>query len=96
MHYLYRSTTDKLGEQLDSIVEAGDQVLSTHFVGGRDWVVICRRGPVANLDREVHEHIERLAEKASRRIDEASARIRQHVDRLAEKAEQAVLQRAVR
>lgn len=43
MRYLYRCTTDKLLEHIARIEEAGDRVLSEHFVGGRDWVLVCSK-----------------------------------------------------
>lgn len=42
-HYVYRSTTDKLQNALDSITNAGDTIASVHHVGGRDWVIIAIR-----------------------------------------------------
>lgn len=43
MHYVYRCTTDKLGDALDRIIESGDEVLWPVYAGGRDWLVLCRR-----------------------------------------------------
>lgn len=48
MFYVYRSTTDKLGHHLNSVVEAGDSVFSVHFQGGRDWLLVCRAGSKIN------------------------------------------------
>lgn len=42
-HYLYRCTTDKLLQHLANIEESGDQVIWPVFVGGRDWLLICRK-----------------------------------------------------
>lgn len=39
--YVYRTTTDKLGESLNRISDSGDQIRETVHVGGRDWVVVC-------------------------------------------------------
>jgi hypothetical protein len=44
MHYTYRTTTEKLGAALDKILGDGDQVLWPVFVGGRDWILLCRKG----------------------------------------------------
>lgn len=44
MHYVFRTTTDKLPRALDQVTSAGDQVLWPIFVGGRDWLLICRKG----------------------------------------------------
>ncbi len=50
MHYLYRCTTDKLAEGLDRIVESGDLIQQVVHTGGRDWVIVTRRGePPLNL-----------------------------------------------
>lgn len=44
MHYVYRSTTDKLGDALDRIIAAGDEVpWPPVYAGGRDWFIICRK-----------------------------------------------------
>lgn len=43
MHYLFRSTTDKVAGHIDRIEGDGDVVESVHFTGGRDWVLICRK-----------------------------------------------------
>lgn len=44
MFYVYRCTTDKLEYHLNRVTDAGDTVIGTHHVGGRDWVIICRQG----------------------------------------------------
>lgn len=44
MHYVYRTTTQKLPDALDAVVSSGDEVLWPVFVGGRDWLLICRKG----------------------------------------------------
>jgi hypothetical protein len=43
MVYVYRCTTDKIPDAFSRIEEAGDTVLWTVHVGGRDWVLICRK-----------------------------------------------------
>lgn len=43
MYYTYRCTTDKLPMHIERIEEAGDQVVWPTFVGGRDWLLICRK-----------------------------------------------------
>lgn len=45
MFYIYRSTTDKLSGHLTAIVEAGDTIVQPTYIGGRDWIIVCRRGP---------------------------------------------------
>lgn len=44
MFYVYRCTTDKLEQHLNRIADMGDEVLWPVFVGGRDWLLFCRRG----------------------------------------------------
>lgn len=44
MYYLFRSTTAKLCDHLQHIAESGDTVVWPAFVGGRDWLLICRKG----------------------------------------------------
>jgi hypothetical protein len=41
--YKYRCTTDKLLMHVKRIENAGDTVLWPAFVGGRDWLLICRK-----------------------------------------------------
>lgn len=43
-HYTYRTTTEKLAEAIDAILANGDSVRSEHHTGGRDWVLVCRKG----------------------------------------------------
>lgn len=50
--YLYRCTTDKLVMHLERIASVGDTVLWPCFVGGRDWLLIVRKGE-HRLDEEV-------------------------------------------
>jgi hypothetical protein len=44
MYYIYRTTTDKLADSLNRITEAGDYITDTVHIGGRDWVIVCRKG----------------------------------------------------
>jgi hypothetical protein len=41
--YLFRSTTAQLCGHLQHIEESGDTPLWPVFVGGRDWIIICRK-----------------------------------------------------
>lgn len=41
--YLYRCTTDKMVMHIARIEEAGDTVEWPCFIGGRDWVLVCRK-----------------------------------------------------
>lgn len=55
-HYIFRSTTDKLPEHISHIVESGDRVVGDPvFVGGRDWVLLCRKGEPTILDLTTSE-----------------------------------------
>lgn len=38
-----RATSDKLQNVLNSLAEDGQELVSAHFQGGRDWTVISRR-----------------------------------------------------
>lgn len=44
-YYVYRTTTDKLGSDLNRIAECGDRIVTPVHVGGRDWVLICIKAP---------------------------------------------------
>lgn len=44
MFYLYRCTTDKLAESLNTITQSGDSPVWPVHTGGRDWVIVCRKG----------------------------------------------------
>jgi hypothetical protein len=44
MFYIYRCTTQQLEQSLNNVVESGDTVVQPVHVGGRDWVLICRKG----------------------------------------------------
>jgi hypothetical protein len=41
--YPFRTTLDKLEHAHRQVTESGDEVLERHWVGGRDWVLICRK-----------------------------------------------------
>lgn len=65
MFYIYRSTTDKLSDALNSIVEAGDTVVQPVHTGGRDWVVVCRKG--AEFAEAIHEQVAELRDAQDER-----------------------------
>lgn len=44
MYYIFRSTTDKVAEHMNHIEESGDTIIAPTFTGGRDWVIVCRKG----------------------------------------------------
>lgn len=44
MYYIFRCTTDKLSDSLNRITEAGDHITEVVHTGGRDWVIVCRKG----------------------------------------------------
>lgn len=50
MFYVYRCTTDKLDLHLNRVQEAGDQVLWPVYLGGRDWLLICRKASETPLE----------------------------------------------
>lgn len=60
-HYDFRATTEKLAQHIDDIVESGDTILQAAHVGGRDWVLLCRKGSltpkVADLSAEELEDL---------------------------------------
>lgn len=41
--YQFRCTTNRLLEHRKSIQESGDTILEQSFLGGRDWVLTCRK-----------------------------------------------------
>jgi len=45
--YFYRCTEQQLNDALQSIHESGDTFLQAVYKGGRDWVLICRKGDVS-------------------------------------------------
>lgn len=44
MFYIYRCTTQQLEQSLNRIVDAGDTVVQPVHTGGRDWIIVCRKG----------------------------------------------------
>lgn len=43
--YVFRTTTEKMSEHHQHILDSGDSVVTEpHFVGGRDWLLLCRKG----------------------------------------------------
>lgn len=67
-HYPYRTTYDKLEQSLATVQDAGDVVLSTHFLGGRDWVLLCRTGDDKTL---VDATVEDVAAAIGAKLGEA-------------------------
>lgn len=45
--YSYRCTTDKLEQHLNRIQSTGDELVSAHYLGGRDWILICKTARAA-------------------------------------------------
>jgi len=41
--FKYRCTTEKLLMHIARIEESGDSVVWPVFLGGRDWILICRK-----------------------------------------------------
>lgn len=62
--YPYRTTYDKLEHAHQQITEAGDTVDSRHFLGGRDWVLMCRRGDQPPLAAITVDDLERIITNA--------------------------------
>ena len=60
MFYTYRSTTDKLGDALTAIAEAGDTIVQPTHVGGRDWVIVCRKGREHGFAEALSEQLQEL------------------------------------
>jgi len=46
LHFLKRTTTDKLCRDLDLADAQGLNVLVVQHVGGRDWVLVTRDAPI--------------------------------------------------
>lgn len=46
MFYLFRTTTAKLCDHLQHIIESGDTPVWPVFIGAREWVIICRKAGV--------------------------------------------------
>jgi hypothetical protein len=42
--YFYRCTEQQLNDALQRIHESGDTLLQAVYKGGRDWVLVCRKG----------------------------------------------------
>lgn len=42
-YYLFRTTTAKLCEHIQHIIESGDQVMWPVFIGAREWVIVCQK-----------------------------------------------------
>lgn len=49
MVYTYRTTTDKLGDAYQHVEESGDEVIHPQWMGGRDWVLVCRKGETRSM-----------------------------------------------
>ena len=76
-HYVFRTTTDKLAESLQHIIESGDAVVADPVhVGGRDWVLLCRKGGP-----------DEMPTPALAALDEALGRLRLSIDRLTDRLE---------
>lgn len=71
MFYIYRCTTQQLEQSLNNVVESGDTVVQPVHVGGRDWVLICRKGVAAadSFAEAIQEQTDELrAAQADRRV----------------------------
>jgi hypothetical protein len=44
VYYIFRCTTDKLADALNNIEASGDSVSWVNHLGGRDWLIIARKG----------------------------------------------------
>ncbi len=80
--YLYRSTEDKLEEHLPRIAEAGDTVEHIIFKGGRDYVLVVRRGaddtaPTVRLDDDTVHRLAAAVRDLDRRVDRVRDAARQ-------------------
>lgn len=66
-HYVFRSTTEKLPEHVQHIRESGDTIIGDPtFVGGRDWVLLCRKGEPTVCDLSRDEFVAAVAEGVKR------------------------------
>lgn len=77
--YAFRTTTQKLEDGIAArqVEESGDVITSSHFLGGRDWVLICRHGrpTVAELTADQFEALlARAVATALRQHDRPTAR----------------------
>ena len=43
MLYKYRATTEKLDDAFQHIHRSGDTVRDIFWLGGRDWIIVCRK-----------------------------------------------------
>lgn len=53
IHFLHRTTTEKVCDVLDQAELSGAEVLVVEHVGGRDWVVITRGPIIGSAGRRV-------------------------------------------
>ena len=58
LHFLARTTTEKVTGVLDDAEHSGAQVLAVTHLGGRDWVVITRGPIIGPAGRRVFQHSE--------------------------------------
>lgn len=58
LHFLARTTTEKLTGVLDDAERSGAELLAVQHVGGRDWVVITRGPIIGPAGRRVLQHSE--------------------------------------
>lgn len=68
-HYTYRTTADKLHQHADEIAEAGDTVVTAQCVGGRDWMILARKGEPTVTDltaRQLEDVIAAAVERGIR------------------------------
>lgn len=63
-HYVFRTTSDKLPQDIANIEAAGDIVLSQHLVDDRHWVLLCTHGEPtvadltpAQLQQVIHDGV---------------------------------------
>lgn len=74
-HYVFRSTTDKLPEHMQHIIESGDTVVGEPtWVGGRDWVLLCRQGAATVTDLSRDEFVMAVAEGVKLGIEASQGR----------------------
>lgn len=69
--YQYRTTTAKLLEHMKSIEDSGDTIIASEFLGGRDWILVCRE-PQDPVPTGVVEHSKVLAACAALGLDPES------------------------
>jgi hypothetical protein len=77
-YYVFRSTTEKLGEHMTHIEESGDTIVTSVFTGGRDWSVVCRKGitpdPFAAALKEFAQILRKDQESRDQRLEAAVTR----------------------